>query len=59
MDDNVKNLVNSIGAIAEMTYLFCNNLEKAGFNHQDAMYLTTAFVTSVFTNPNNKGGNSE
>lgn len=60
MDDQVSNIVNSIGAIAEMTHLFCDNLEKAGFTHQDAMYLTKAFVTATFSAAvGNKGGKDE
>lgn len=60
MDDQVKNLVTSIGAIAEMTHLFCEKLEEAGFTHQDAMYLTKAYVTATFSAAvGNKGGKDE
>ena len=47
MSNEVENLVNAIGAVAELTKQFYDRLKDAGFEKEDALYLTGKFIDGL------------
>lgn len=48
--NNIDNIVNSIGAIAEILWILYDSLLKQGFNEQQSMYLTVEYMVNTFFN---------
>lgn len=48
--NNIDNIVNSIGAIAEILWILYDSLLKQGFNEQQSMYLTVEYMVNTFCN---------
>ena len=49
MNDSVKKIIESVGALAELAKLFYDSLIKNGFNDKQAMEFTDEFIHSLFT----------
>ena len=47
MNSDLKQLLNSIGALSEAAHLFYTNLRKRGFSRGQAMKLTQTFVAEI------------
>lgn len=47
MNDDVKKLLNSLGALSELCAAMYQNLLKSGFNPNQALALTQTFLSSV------------
>lgn len=48
-----RNIINAIGALAEMSSFFMKQLLKQGFTRKEALSLTQAFIMATCT-PKNK-----
>lgn len=48
MNKDIKDIINSVGATAEMLRLFYDNLIKQGFTNQEALQLTSNYMKAVF-----------
>ena len=49
MDENIKNMINAAGVLAEMTKMQYDSLVKAGFSKSDALYLSSEFMKVITT----------
>lgn len=47
MDNALANFIGSIGAMAEMSAVFRDQLMKNGFDREEAMYLTGILISSI------------
>lgn len=58
MNEELKNLINAVGVLAEMMRLLREELYKNGFNRQETLYLVAEFMKSQLkTNNNNQEEN--
>ena len=58
MSEELKNLINAVGALAELMRLFRDELLKNGFSNQETMYLVGEFMKNQLkTNNNNQEEN--
>lgn len=58
MNDKIEEMMNGIGAVAEMSFAFYNDLLKTGFNSVQALQLTQTFLNSVMRSSLNQGNNN-
>ena len=55
MNDELKNLINAVGVLAEMMRLLREELLKNGFSRSETLYLVSAFMqTQLKSNNNNQ-----
>lgn len=52
---NVNDIINSVGAMAEITALFFGTLLKNGVEKDTAAFLTSEFIGSIIKNITGKG----
>lgn len=55
MDDQLRNLIEGIGSIAEMAAIIRDALIKNGFTRSEAVDIASNFITSIIRNA---GGNN-
>ncbi len=58
MDEKLKDVFNSIGAITELMFVFKMQCLSAGFNQYEAIELTKTFLTVALAN-SIKGGSTD
>ena len=58
MDDQLRNLIEGIGSIAEMAAIIRDALIKNGFTRSESVDIASNFITSIIRNAGgNKNGN--
>lgn len=57
MQDEINKLIASVGAMAEMTALYRDELLKRNVSRQETIYYVNSFIRTVFA-VSNGGGNS-
>lgn len=45
-DEGVKNLINALGALSEMSLVFYRDTLRAGATHEEALKLSQAFIAA-------------
>lgn len=53
-EKQLKEFINAIGAVAEMTLIFYRDVIKAGGTQEEAMRLTQAFIAASIFGKNNE-----
>lgn len=53
--DKVKELINGFGVIAELVKIQYDSFEKAGFSHNDALYLSATYLKQLLEANLNRG----
>ena len=53
--DKVKELINGFGVIAELVKIQYDSFEKAGFSHDDALYLSATCLKQLLDANLNRG----
>ena len=55
-NDDLKNLINGIGAICEMAGVLRDNLIRNGFTREEACRMVTSVLSEAFRSPKSNNG---
>lgn len=55
-NDDLRNLINGIGAICEMAGVLRDNLIRNGFTREEACRMVTSVLSEAFRAPNSNNG---